>query len=223
MKRARQCFVGKGHRYGEIVFFTWNCYKGKWSIEKTRKDIENVTSLKSEYRTPMSYSCSADNHWIVKSAKHEVTENQSQMVFMLCILGVGYQALLSGEKKQELLFNKCEEGTREQTVAIICYRGCCFIHTPICVAYCLLSTFPEFCDKNPQAYYAGGIGTHNLGHSRADVLPLDRWDCLVASGSLNPIQMQWVLHLLKIIMAGCPFLLTQHASLLGKFSNWAAR
>ena len=44
-----------------------------------------------------------------------------------------------------------------------------------------------FVKTNPHRYYLGEIGTHDLCHSRADVLPLGYQDCPVTGGSLNHI------------------------------------
>ena len=54
-------------------------------------------------------------------------------------------------------------------------------HTPMCV----ISTFPESCEKRSQAYYLGGIRTHKPCNSRTVSYQLDYWDCPVARGRSN--------------------------------------
>ena len=51
----------------------------------------------------------------------------------------------------------------------------------------LHGTFPSPVKKISQAYYSGGIQTHDPYNSRAVSYQLDNQDCPVARGSLNSI------------------------------------
>ncbi len=55
----------------------------------------------------------------------------------------------------------------------------------MCVKHCILSTFLSPMKKKPKAYYSGGIQTHDLCHSKADVLPLDHGDYPVERDNSN--------------------------------------
>ena len=52
--------------------------------------------------------------------------------------------------------------------------------------------FPESCEEISQAYYSGGIRTHDPCNSRAVSYQLDYRDCPVARGSSNPMFWQRV-------------------------------
>ena len=55
--------------------------------------------------------------------------------------------------------------------------------------------FPESCEKKSQAYYLGGIRTHDPCNSRAVSCQLDYRGCPVARGSLNPVLVRVVPHI----------------------------
>ena len=54
-----------------------------------------------------------------------------------------------------------------------------FTHIHRCVSALYTQYLPEFCEKKSQAYYSGGIQTHDRCNSRAVSYQLDHRDCTV--------------------------------------------